>query len=340
MKCRTANPSNQIHRAKAVNSLYAIVALLVLVLLVSPAALADQSDTKNTSTMGSGAQYTTTVERQTEGELDAADFRQVSTLGSRIAQHLNEATAYLEDGNAKAAQPELDKALALASIIREMLPTTTVTTIVKDRKNKEVYRDTDSVQDDLVPIYEKMIAVEVVQPILDAKQEVASLKGIRLSDAEVIHTSVLLNLGYVERKLKLGKKLLSEEPGKALDELLLAQTVGVRTSVRKEDSPLLDAQRALRIAERMVNEKKYEAAETNLRLARVHLDTYSALVSTARKKEIVEVQQDVDKLFGKLEKQGAESSVRDLWSRVTAWFGQETGQTRQTTTTQNEGEKK
>jgi hypothetical protein len=70
-----------------------------------------------------------------------------------------------------------------------------------------------------------------------------------------------------------------------------------------------------------------------------HLDTYCALVGTARKKEITDVQQDVDKLFGKLEKQGAESRVRALWSRVTAWFEQETGQTRRTTTTEKEEER-
>jgi hypothetical protein len=87
---------------------------------------AAKSDKKNVSTIGSGAQYTTTVERETEGELSNEDFSQVSTLGSHIVGHLNDATESLEDNALGKAKNELEKAATLVKVIRDMLPTTTV----------------------------------------------------------------------------------------------------------------------------------------------------------------------------------------------------------------------
>lgn len=299
-------------------------------LLLSSSSWAAKKDKKNVSTMGSGTRYTTTVERQTEGDLLADDFRQVSTLGSHIINHLNDATGCLEDKNTGKAKVELDKAETLARIIRDMLPTTTVATVVKDASGKEVYNTTEKVQDDLVPIYEQMTAVDVVQPIVDAKKRVAELKGLRLADAEVIQTSVLLDLGYVERKIKRAKSLMTKKPQEALGELVLAQTNGIRFSVTKQDSSLVKAQRALRLAERQVNEKKIEGAEANLRLARFHLETYKSLVGEKRGKEVSRLQKDIDKLFGTLDKKESESKVRGLWGRVTSWFERDPGQSHQT----------
>jgi hypothetical protein len=292
-----------------------------------------ESNKKNTSTIGSGEKYTTTVERQTKGELAAEDFRQVSTLGSQIIGHLNNATDNLEDNKPDKAKTELDKAETLFKVIRDMLPETTVTTVVKDAKGNTVYRTTEIVQEDLVPIYESMTAVDVVQPIEDAKKREETLKGLRLTDAEVIQTSVLLDLGYVERKIKRAQSLMTKEIKQAFDELLLAQTNGIRFSIAKQDSPLVKAQRALRLAERMVNEKKIEGAESNLRVAKFHLETYKTLVDEKREKEVETLQKDIDRLFGTLEQKESESKVRRLWSRVTDWFSREPGQSHQTTPT-------
>jgi hypothetical protein len=42
------------------------------------------------------------------------------------------------------------------------------------------------------------------------------------------------------------------------------------------------------------------------------------------------MQEEIDQLFGKLEKEGAESTVRNLWHRATGWLKQKSGQTHQT----------
>jgi hypothetical protein len=317
--------------------LFVATVMLTLVLLPTAGAKSDkETPEKHVSTIGSGAHYTTTVYRQTKGDLSAEDFRQVSTLASQIVQHLNAAVAYLDVYDQKKAETELNQSEKLIGIIRDMLPLTVVTTITKNAQGKEVYRDENRIQDELVPVYEMMTSVDVVAPIIDAKKEKAALKGLRLSDAEILHTSVLLDLGYVDRKIKRALKLLAKEPEEAQKELALAQTVGVRLSVDKEDSPLVKAQGALRLAERMVNEGKTEGAKENLRLAKIHLEAYRTLVGQSRKDEIDKMQEDIDRLFGELEKQESQSTIRELWNRATGWLTRKSGQAHEVTTPDKE----
>ena len=313
---------------------WAIIMLLTLflinLLLTTPPALGDKGE-DGVSIIGSGTLYTTSVERETEGELSAEDFRQVTTLGSHIIAHLNKATECVEDHSLDKAAEELEKALVLCRVIRKLLPTTTVVTVVKDAGGKEVYRSKEVVQDDLVPVYRDMIAVDVVQPVEAARRQLDAAKGLMLADAEIIETSVLLDLGYVERKMNRTRNLMTKDTEQAFDELVLAQTVGIQFSVDKEDSSLIKAQRALRLAERMVNDKKIEGAEANLRLARFYLDTYKTVVDEKRAEKVAALQEDIDRLFGTLEEEESESRIRGLWGRVTNWFSREPGQSHQTT---------
>ena len=182
----------------------ATAGVLALGCLVSAVALAQVGDPKTTgesskqtlSTTGSEA-YKTTVERQTDGELTPGDFRQVSTLASQILTHIGAASDNLIDEDWQSAKTELKHVQTLSNVIRDLLPTTTVTTVVQDQAGKEVYRYAERVQNDHIPLYDKMVAVDVLQAVVDKKKEEATLKGIRLADAELIHTSASLDLSYV-----------------------------------------------------------------------------------------------------------------------------------------------
>src|SRR5512143_3443365 len=113
--------------------------------LLSGAALAQPGDQKTggenpkqtSSTTGSEA-YKTTVDRKTEGNLTAEDLRQVSTLASQMLTHIGVASDSLVDENWQKAKTELGYAQTLSKVIRELLPTTTVTTVVKDQHGKEI----------------------------------------------------------------------------------------------------------------------------------------------------------------------------------------------------------
>ena len=188
---------------------------------------------------GSGKQYKTTVDRKTEGELTGEDFRQASLLASRVVLHLNKAALCLGGEKNDQARQELESGLSLIGILRRLLPTTTVSTIVFDSEGKEVYRYVDRVQEDTIPLHEGLVAVNTMEPITDAKQGEAAVHGVRLADAQLLHTSVLVKLDYVESKLNRALKLLKGKPEDALAQLVLAQSQGIDYVVNRQDDPLV-----------------------------------------------------------------------------------------------------
>jgi len=308
---------------------------------LSPATLTAQENkpaAATPTTTGSGERYKTTISQETKGELKPEDARQASVLGSRILTHVHNAARLLGEETPDQAKVELEHAQTLAKLVREMLPVTVVSTKTTDAQGKEVYRYEDRVQEDQIPIVEGLINVQVVQPIVEAKKEQASLKGVQLADADLIHTAVLLNLDFVEGKIRQALAKL-KEPEKAEAELLAASAIGVRFTTHKEDSPLVNIQAALRLAEQQVREGKHEGAKANLQLARVQLDAYRTLIGEATGKGAGDLEKEVAALQDKTREPGAADKIRGFWNRVTDWFKPEAGKAQQTTEPKQDSKK-
>lgn len=321
-------------------SALALTAALTL-FLYAPASIAvesDPSEGQSSTEIGSGSQYKTVIERNTEGELSPDDLHQVSLLTSRIVGHLNEATQNLADMNKDSAGDQIDKAEQLIKVVRDILPVTTVVTTVTDAAGKKIYHDSDTIQKDRIPLYRGAVSLEIVEPLLDAKQDEADIKGLRLAEVEVIHTSLTADLRYIERKLALAKKLL-DEPEKALAQLVLAQTQGMKFSVNENDHPLVDAQAALRLSERMVKEKRFEAARENLRLAQIRLESYRAVIDEEPEGKVKALQDEMATLISQIEEEGAAGKIRKYWERVVSWFHKEPGEAESTSADAQEKEK-
>ena len=252
-------------------------------------------------------------------------------MTSQLLSHVNKATHLLADSQTDSARSEMERAESLVKVVRGLLPTTVVTTTVRDAQGKEIYREVERVQEDQIPIYEGQVALEVVEPIVEAKRDEAALKGLKLAEADVIRTSVLVDLGFVERKLKRATELIAK-PKEASEELAQAQSQGVHFYTHKEDSPLVDVQHALRLAERMVREKKYEGAKANLQTAKLQLEAYRALVGDAAGQSAATLEKDIQKLSGELQTPGSAEKIGGMWDKVASWFRREAGQAHQTTT--------
>lgn len=279
----------------------------------------------STNIYGSGKHYKTTVQRHTQGELSAEDLHQASLLTSELLTHVNHAAQQLADSKTEDARSDIQQAQTLLKVVRDLLPTTIATTSVTDASGKEIYRSEQRVQDDQIPIFAGDIAVEVVEPIVEAKKDEAAVKGVKLANAEVIRTAVLVDLSYVERKLKRATELLNS-PREAAAELALLQTEGVHFYAHKEDSPLVDVQHALRLAEHLAREGKYEGAKENLLTAKLQLATYRTLVDEGSAQPVSDLEKDIQKLSGELQTPGAADKIRGMWDRVAGWFRRESGQ--------------
>jgi hypothetical protein len=281
-------------------------------LIFAPAVLPAYEGGETSATTGSGDRYKTTISEVTKGELKPEDARQVSVLGSRILVHINNAARFVDEGKAEEAKTELGNAQTLVKVVRDMLPVTTVSTSIKDAQGTEIYRYEDRVQDDQLPIIEDLIKVEVVQPLVDAKKEQATLKGVQLADADLIHTVVLLNLTYVEGKIKQAFAHLNDLD-KVRSDLFAAVSNGIRLTVNKQDDPLVRVQAALRLAEQQVREGKHDGAKANLAIARIQLDGYRTLVGDASATAAVDLEREIAALEDKTREAGAaDLPLRDL----------------------------
>jgi hypothetical protein len=312
-------------------SFAAALVAVTLALTTVPSSATESTANVSTNVYGSGKQYTTTVERRSQGELSAEDLHQASLLASQFLTHVNQAIQELADMHTDAAQTDIEKAQSLAKVVHGLLPTTVVTTTVKDAQGKEIYHDEQQVQDDQIPIHMGDVAMEVIEPIIDAKKDEAALKGVKLADAKVIHTAVLVDLTYAERKLKRATELIAK-PQEASTELALIQSDGVHFYAHPEDDPLVKVQQALRLAERMVREKAFEGAKANLLTAQFQLEAYRALVGSDTGMAVADLEKNIQKLSGELQNPGAADQIRTMWDNVTGWFKRESGQAHQTAT--------
>jgi hypothetical protein len=165
-----------------------------------------------------------------------------------------------------------------------------------------------------------------MEPITYAKQDEAAVQGLRLADADLIHTSVLLELSYVENKLQRALRLLDDKAEDGLAQLLLAQSRGITFVVNREDNPLVEAQMALQLAERMTEQGRDEAAKANLQLAKNHLELYRGLLAEGESEHVRKLQGEITRLQGDIGQKDAAETIRNFWDRVAGWFGRKPGE--------------
>ena len=94
----------------------------------------------------------------------------------------------------------------------------------------------------------------------------------------------------------------------------------------------MEVQQALRLAERMVREKKFEGANANLVTAKLQLEAYRALVGADAGMAVAALEKDIQTLSSELQTPGAADQIRGMWDKVTGWFKRESSQAHQTTT--------
>jgi len=129
--------------------------VLLMVVLTAPTLWAAEKQTnKNTTVAGSGDKYKTTVTRQSKGQISPEDLRQVSLLASQVLLHVNKAEQSIELGNSDSAKAEIKDTENLIDIAHKLLPVKLVTTTVKDAKGTEVYKNTETTQDDVIRLYQ------------------------------------------------------------------------------------------------------------------------------------------------------------------------------------------
>ncbi|MGJ3241707.1 MAG: hypothetical protein ACFE0O_01945 [Opitutales bacterium] len=94
---------------------------------------------------------------------------------------------------------------------------------------------------------------------------------------------------------------------------------------------VVEAEAALRLAERQVREEKYTGASINLRQARIELETYRTLIEAGNRDEVRELEEQIRSLEEDPGEPGTAETIRDAWHQVRSWFQRQPGQIVRTT---------
>lgn len=293
--------------------------ILAVAALVSPASAASSTTPvkTDTTTTGSGAKYTTEVSRSTTGELSEMDLRQASLLTSQMLEHVGAAIEQLNDDDTTAAKAELKDAQTLIGIVRDLLPTTHVKTVVHDSHGAVVYRHSQAVQDDVIELFNEVATIDVLDHVLDEKK--ASSDEPEYLGSVELYTSVFADLGFIERKIDAAMGAL-DQPDEARDQLVLAELNGVDMRISEAESPLLEARRALELAEEQVADGAFTVAKENLYLAKLKLKEYQTLFSPTDAASVKEITDQIDTVTKDVEKDGVTGAIRSCWNKTVKLF--------------------
>jgi hypothetical protein len=315
----------------SMNSLRLVAGLLIVsgLLAAKPAKGEPREERVQKVRVESSAGIVTEVERETNGSLQASDAQHASLLAAHLIQDLRDAQLALDDDNAGAAETQLKKAGDLIGIIRRLLPETRIKVSVKDKQGKVLYEDTHVLPLEPIQVAQSVLVVDLLRPIIDAKNNDDEVSGVQLTESEVISTRIVVNVDFIARRIREAQRLLKDKSQleQAQEALTEAFEDGVKTTTNRLEEPLVEVREALWYAHRAVNSRHYEEASANLATARKHLAIFHDLLPADEQKAVAELQKEIEVLGQQLrnpslaEAAQTAKAIEQALGRLLRWVG-------------------
>jgi hypothetical protein len=283
-------------------------------------------------TFGTEGGYRTEVTSRTIGTLSEENRRQASVLLTQVFHHIGKASEEIEAGDTSQALKEVTKAREALSVVRGMLPKTSITTKTTSPDHKVVYDDQCEIEQSRIPLYENLLHSQTLAPILTARRNALDFAGVRVVQSETIITEAFADAEAIDRHLARAAKALEEKKSdEAAKALAMALVKGIDVRYEKEDSGLAAARDAIWLARRSLEENNVTQALVNLAEARTRLNIYRAVLSQDERQHVDQMLREVDQLENQLRQEAnnpattAERSrqgglLTSWWDRINGWF--------------------
>ncbi|NOU11058.1 MAG: hypothetical protein HOO98_13735 [Nitrospira sp.] len=259
------------------------------------------------------------------------EMRAVSFSAGRILKHVDQAIRAIAKQDKNTALTQIDKGLALAGIIEQSLPMTTVKSTIKAGKLQ--YSDEDKIKLLTVPIYQELDTVSILEPVVAAKKAAATKAGTAAKEvpakghAEAVgesYISITLNVADAKAYLETAKDALAKGHFDAASKDLAAIQEKVTVMYAGERGPLAEAREDLALANLDIDQGYRKEAQVALTDASESLSRYDksggkhqAEVKTMQA-EIAALSTELDKSNeGSMEK--AKGKIMGWWDRVKGW---------------------
>lgn len=275
-----------------------------------------------------GSRITAKIEAHPVAKLTNEEFRAVSIAAGRVLKHTAQAMEALVDEKKDEALKHIDKGLTLLRIIENAVPHRKIEAEIKS--GDITYKDEDEVSQRLVPVFDELDDIEIINPVVQAKKE----KKASVTDTLVVtlagidYTAMKLDTSLARRLLERAKKNINKgKLGDSISDLRTIQVNGVIFEFDEVDLPLERAADNLKLAERELKQNNNPAgSRAALSAASNALREYEKL-TVDHHKEVRDLNREIDKLsktisleMSMTEKEKAVSKISGWWSRVVKWF--------------------
>jgi hypothetical protein len=263
--------------------------------------------------------------------LTDAEQQAVSFSAGRILKHVEQAKQALAKQDKPMALAQIEKGLSLATIIERTIPPVQVKATIK--AGTLHYQDDDQVKELVVPIYQELDTVSLIEPVVAAKKEAASKdrtpahKTPAREQVEEIgenYTSITLNVEEAKTHLENAKVALGKGKIDAAAKHLSTIQEGVTLLYAVESGPLAYAREDLILAQMYLDENRPTQAERALKDAAESLNQYEK-AGGKHQAEARTLRDEMAALSKELEqeKQGPMEKVKEKlmgwWHRVRSW---------------------
>ncbi len=266
--------------------------------------------------------------------LSDAEQRAVSFAAGRVLKHVDQARQALAKQDKPMALAQIEKGLSLVTIIEQTIPPVHVTATIN--AGTLHYQDEDQVKRLVVPIYQELDSVSIVEPVVAAKKAAASKDNTpthkttareKVEELEENYTSVTLNVEEAKAHLVNAKEALTKGRFDAAAKDLSTIQAGVTLVYAVESRPLAQVREDLVLAQMYLDDQRFKQAEQALKDAGELVSRYEK--AGGRHQDEARALRDEMADLGKelaQEKQGSMEKVKEKlmgwWDRVRSWDAQ------------------
>lgn len=248
--------------------------------------------------------------------ITSSDEATISSASLKVLRHIAQAREDIHGKELLKAQEQLKQAQTLIDIIKATEPTDKIKDRIWVAKKHLSYEDTETVRQDLIPIYASLDDIDEFIPsnnnamdhINKAKKhlENANKKGatkeLTLAEDAVVYTEIDLPLGDTERHVKAARTFLTKKESKKAAAALKSAEDGVQYLSLMDSSPVYKARKSFWNATQNYMAGRLEAAKSDIKDAKSYLAKVDASIDAKTKTEADKLLKDVESVERKVTK--------------------------------------
>ena len=265
--------------------------------------------------------------------ITSSEEQAISSTALKVLRHIAQARADIHEKDVNHANAELRLSQTLIDIIKAALPTENVKDRIWVAKKHLSYEDTETIKQDLVPIYSSLDEIQDLVPVEKSRDHINNAmeylkKGnkegakeeLKLADESLLYSEVDLPLAYTERHITAALGFLERNDAKKADEALKLAENGVQFISIDINSPVAKAKKSLWQASRNFSTGELAAAKRDLKEAKIFLGKAVKVGEAETRAEAEKLVKDIEAVEGKVDKGVKETGqeINNLYERVKA----------------------